>query len=140
MCPAQRRNKRKSFCRPQVSRNHAANSFNRCQNLSAVAGCRATILQSHLPAAGGQAMTAGIPSVVARTYRRLIGLLQPSRNLRQTSPELHQPLQDFIQPFSDPTQSLPDAYQSLKDPENPANTPFLRKTVFSIHSQPSTNH
>ena len=34
---AQKRNKRKSFCRPQVSRSRSANSFNRCQNLSAVA-------------------------------------------------------------------------------------------------------
>jgi hypothetical protein len=122
---AQPRNKRKSFSRPQASRSRSANSFNRCRNLSAVAGHRATILQSHSIADGGQAMTAGVPSAIARTHRQLIGLQQPSRSLRQTSPELHQPLQGFIQPFSSLSQPLPDAYQSLKEAKNPANTPFL---------------
>jgi hypothetical protein len=122
----QPRNKqRKSFRRPQASRSHSANSFNRCQILSAVTGCRATILQPHSTIDGGQAMTAGVPSVVARTHRRLIGLSQPLRSLRQTLPELHQPLQGFIQPFSGITQSLPDAYQSSKDAKNQAITPFL---------------
>jgi hypothetical protein len=70
-------------------------------------------------------MTAGVPSGVARTHRRLIGLPQPSRSLRQTSLGLHQTFQGFIQPFSSFPQPLPEAYQSLKDAENPINTPFL---------------
>ncbi len=84
-------------------------------------------------------MTARVPSVVARTHRRLIGLPQPSRSFRQTSPELHQPLQGFIQSFSGLNQSLPDAYQSLKEVKNQANEPFLPQNrvfhQFSTHNQ-----
>ena len=112
---AQPRNKRKSFCRPQVSRSRSANSFNRCHNLSAVAGTRATILQPPSPADGGRAMTAGVPSVAARTHRRSRGLPQSSPSLHQSSPELHQPLRGVIQPFLHAYQSLKEARKSLQE-------------------------
>lgn len=126
---AQPRNKRRNFItresvsrlvavrqhRLQISRNRSADSSNRCHNVSAGAGCRATILQPHATAAGGRAMAAGVPSVVGGIHRRPGGLTEPSRRLRRPSAELHPPLPGFTQPFSGLSQPLPDADQSLPD-------------------------
>ncbi len=116
---AQQRNKRKSFSRPHVSRSLRANSFNRYQILSAVAGTRATILQPPSTTDGGPAMTARLPSIIARTHRRSRGLHQSSHSLRRPLPELHQPLHEFIQPLRGLHQSLPDANQSLNEARQP---------------------
>jgi len=115
---SQPRNKRNLFCRPQASRNRSANSFNRSHNLSAVAGHHATILQPHATTAGGQGMTAGVPSAIPTIHRRLRGLLEPSHSLHQSLPELHQPLRGFIQPFLHANQSLKEANQPLQDAQN----------------------
>src|SRR5438045_1328875 len=103
---------------PQVSRNRSANSLNRCYNLSAVAGPRATILQPHSTIGGGQGMTAGVPSAVATTNGRLRGLPESSPGLHQSLPELHQPLRGVIQPFPHANQSSKEANQSLQDSQN----------------------
>ena len=115
---------RNSVSRPQVSRRRSASPFNRCQNLSAVVGHRATMLQPHPTVDGGQAMTAGVPSIIARIHRRLRGLAQSSRRPHQPSPELLQPSRGFHQPFlhvsqpsPDANQPLKEAYQSLQDAE-----------------------
>ena len=110
---------RNSFSRPQVSRSRSANSINRCHNLSVVAGCRATIFQPHSSADGGQAMTAGVPSAIATTNRRVRGLTQSSHSLHQSSPELLQPLRGFMQRFLGLPQSLPHAFQSSKEAHQP---------------------
>ena len=117
---AQPRNMRNSFSRPQVSRSHSANSFNRCHSLSAVAGTRATILQSHSTADGGQGVIARVPSAVATTGQQLRGLLESPHRLHQPSPKLQQPLHGFIQPLHSLLQPLPDATESLKEASQPS--------------------
>ena len=64
-------------------------------------------------------MTAGVPSVAARIYRRRRELPQSSPSLHASLPELLQPLRGVMQPFPGLPQRLRGVYQSLKEAHQP---------------------
>lgn len=80
-------------------RRHSQTLSSRCQNLSATAGRRATILRTPAAVAGSHSMPAHGLAIIARTRRRLPGLLHPPPGLHQPGRELLESFRVFIPPL-----------------------------------------